>query len=164
MDKLLIMLGLAATASQDDAIAAVNKLKTDHQLALNRAQQVDPQQFVPMETHQLALNRAQTAEQQIATDAKAALEADAAALVDQAIEGGKVAPANRDHYLALCRMDGGIEQVKSLLAVAPPVMAGEQQPGGKPGEPGSPLNADQLAVCHQLDISEDDYNSVLKAG
>ena len=160
MDKILAALGLKADASEDDAVTAISTLKSDHQLALNRAQAPDPAKFIPVETHKLALNRAETAEQQLADNAKEALEADATALVDEAIEGGKIAPANRDHYLALCRQDGGMAQVKELLAVAPKVMEEQKPKDERPRHSDSKLTDVELATCRQLGISEDEYLSV----
>ncbi|NCA72629.1 MAG: peptidase, partial [Sphingobacteriia bacterium] len=53
---VLKALGLAEGAAAADAVAAIEKLKTDQQLALNRAQHPDPAAWVPRADHQLALN------------------------------------------------------------------------------------------------------------
>ena len=66
-------------------------------MALNRAENPDLTKFIPVETHQLALNRAESAESKLNDIAIKESEA----LVDSAIEAGKVAPANREMYLAL---------------------------------------------------------------
>ncbi len=137
-------LGLnAETATETDAVTAIGQLKSKNQeLALN-SQQPDPAKFIPVETHQLALNRAEEAEGQLAEHRKTERTAKAEALVDGAIEGKKIAPANRDHYLALCSQEGGYEQVEKLLAAAPQVIADDSNLDGKKPE------ADQVALNHE---------------
>ncbi|WP_220427604.1 phage protease, partial [Klebsiella pneumoniae] len=101
--QIATALGLAETASVDDAVSAIQTIKNSEQTALNRAQNPDLSKFIPQETYQLALNRAQTAEERL----KTLDEKTATALVDDAVTAGKVAPANRDMYLALCRTEDG---------------------------------------------------------
>ncbi|KFB93195.1 bacteriophage Mu I family protein, partial [Trabulsiella guamensis ATCC 49490] len=60
--QIVTVLGLAATATADDAVKAIQQLKTSEQVALNRAENPDLTKFIPVETHQLALNRATDAE------------------------------------------------------------------------------------------------------
>ena len=50
---------------------------------------------------------------------KAARDKDVTAFLDGAVKAGKVAPASKDHYLALCANDAGFEQVKQLVAATP---------------------------------------------
>jgi len=164
MDKILTKLGLRADATEDAAVAAIDKLGTDHLLALNSAQQVDVTKFIPAETHQLALNRATTAEAAIAASALASLESEATTVVDAAIAGGQVAPANRDQYLALCRAEGGLEQVKTLFSSAPKVLAPAQDLSDKPpGTGASKLDETQLAMCRQLALTEAEFLSAQAA-
>ena len=139
-------LGLADNATAQDAVTAIQKLSGDLQTSLNR--EADPTKFVPVETHQLALNRAQTAETTLAELKTAETTREAETLVDGAIEGGKIAPANRDHYLALCRQEGGMATVKTLLETAPKVLT-EQSPAGDPNA-NTPLTEAELSVCRQL--------------
>ncbi|EOX4332864.1 phage protease, partial [Vibrio cholerae] len=51
-------LGLAETATEQDAVIAINSLKSEKDIALNRASNIDLNVAVPKETYQLALNRA----------------------------------------------------------------------------------------------------------
>ena len=62
--ELTQALGLGADADTASALTAINTIKADHQLALNRAAAgPDLTKFVPKETYELALNRATTAEE-----------------------------------------------------------------------------------------------------
>lgn len=160
MKQLLIALGLTAAATEDQALTALNSLKSSHQIALNSAQSQAPDlsKFVPIETHQLALNRASDAETTLATNAKADIEARAKTLVEQAVADGKCAPANSDDYLAMCHMEGGLEKVTNLFANAPKVIVADQNPKEKiDGD--SKLSETELAVCHALDMDEETFLS-----
>ncbi|CAA0122867.1 Uncharacterised protein [BD1-7 clade bacterium] len=160
MKLILAALGLAADADEATAVSTINTLQTQHQTALNR-QAPDLTQYVPKETHQLALNRAEDAEQKLVNNQTEALENSAIALVDDGIENGKIAPANRDHFLGLCSQQTGFDQVKALLDTAPKVMAAEQKPkDALPNTQAGKLSAEELAVCSQLDLTEDEFIAV----
>ena len=119
MDRAAIAaaLGIATSATDADVVTAINSLKT-------KADTPDPSRFVPKADLDQALNRATTAEQKLADMAKTASEQRAAALIDQAVKDGKIAPVSKDHYLALCRAEGGFAQVEALLKTLPKI-AGE---------------------------------------
>ena len=143
--EVLKALGLADGATATDAVTAIDKLKADQQLALNRAQHPDPAAWVPRADHQLALNRITTFE----TEAKARADKDAEAAVDAAIAEGKIAPASRDYHLATCRAEGGLDRFKGFIATQPVIAA----PSGldkKPGQDSGTYTEEQLAVCRQL--------------
>lgn len=161
MAVIAIALGLAADASEDAQVAEIQKLQQSN-LALNSQKDVfDPLKLVPIETHNLALARADSAEEKLALNAQAEIKQAAEALVDGAVENGQIAPANRDQYLALCNQEGGMAQVKSLLESAPKVMAATPDLDNKtPQDKGSKLDADQLAMCSQLGITEEEFLSV----
>ncbi|WP_299734003.1 phage protease [uncultured Endozoicomonas sp.] len=149
-------LGLKEDANEADAVQAIGTLKTDHQVALNRAETPDAEKWVPTETHQLAQNRAESAEKDLATYRTKEMEGE----VDAAIEAGKIAPANRDHYLAICRQEGGIDTFRALAKTMPKVVSTEAGVGGKKPEGDqqqSKISADELAICRDLGITEDEY-------
>ena len=157
--QIVTVLGLAATASTDDAVKAIQQLKTSEQVALNRAENPDLTKFIPVETHQLALNRAETAEAQLSAIATKEAEA----LVDSAIEAGKVAPANREMYLATCRSDDGRKQFAEFVKGAPVIVS--KDPSGKkdPGGDGNvTLSDEDLAMCRQLGVSKEEFMSIRK--
>ncbi|WP_330925249.1 phage protease [Candidatus Sororendozoicomonas aggregata] len=151
-------LGLKNDASEADAIQAIGTLKTQHQTALNRAETPDPEKFVTKADYQLALNRATAAEARI----KAADDQAIADEVDAAIKAGKVAPASKDYHLATCRQDGGLERFREFVKSAPAIVSTEAATANKkPGDSKTSLTDEQVALCQQMGISEDEFRSSL---
>ena len=149
-------LGLREDANEADAVQAIGTLKTEHQVALNRAENPDLQKFVPAETHELALNRADTAEKALTEYRTREMEAE----VDAAIEARKIAPANKEQYLAMCRQEGGLENFREIVRKSPEIISNDGGKGGKKPEADqeqSKLTADELAICRDLGISETEY-------
>lgn len=150
-------LGLKEDANEADAVQAIGTLKTEHQVALNRAETPDPDKFVTKADYELALNRATTAE----TALKAVRDQEIAAEIDAAVKAGKVAPASKDYHLAICQQEGGLEKFREFIKSAP-VLVGPQGVGGKKLEGDqeqSKLSADELAMCRDLGITEAEFLS-----
>ncbi|MGT0149990.1 phage protease [Vibrio metschnikovii] len=82
-------LGLTESATEQDAVTAINSLKSEKDIALNRASNIDLSVAVPKETYELALNRAETAEAAL----KSIQESEIDALVDDAIKVGRRLPS-----------------------------------------------------------------------
>ena len=150
-------LGLNTDATETQIIAAINAIKSQHQTALNAAQMPDPEKYVPMETHRLALNRAEQAEQKLATNREAALKAEAEALIDQAVKDCKIAPANRDHYLALCRDEANLGAVKAMLKAAPKIIVDTAGLDGDPAGQKAALNKEESQVATLLGMTAKDF-------
>ena len=150
MDKsVLEALGLAPTATAAEAVLAINKMRSDHTVALNAAQLPDPAKFVPKADHDLALNRITTFE----AAANAAKDAEIVAAVDAAVVAGKVAPASKDYHLASCRAEGGLDRFTAMIASAPVIAAPSGLDGKEPPKKdagGVALNAQQQGA----DIAE----------
>ena len=140
------------TATEADAVTAINTLKSDHELALNRSLQVDLAKFVPMDTHQVALNRAETAE----TSLNEIEEEKTESLVDAAVEAGKVAPKDKGMYVALCHSQTGREQFESFVKSAPSIVSDKQTKTPK-AEGETALEEHELAMCRSLQIPEADF-------
>lgn len=158
MDRAAIAaaLGIATTATDADVITSINSLKAS-------VAAPDPKKFVPAADLTAALNRATTAEAALAARTKADGEAKATSLIDQAVKDGKIAPASKDYYLALCHAEGGYAQVEGLLKTLP-VLTGKTDldtipPGSVEGE----LTAEQKAICSQTGISEEQFKKELAA-
>ncbi|HCZ9100915.1 TPA: peptidase [Klebsiella michiganensis] len=150
--QIATALGLAETASVDDAVSAIQTIRNSEQTALNRAQNPDLSKFIPLETHNLALNRAQTAEDRL----KELDEKAATALVDDAVTAGKVAPANRDMYLALCRSEEGRQQFTEFVKTAQPLV--NQDPTkGKESNNKTTLTDTELAMCRSMDLTPEEF-------
>jgi phage I-like protein len=150
--ELTQALGLGADAEITAALTAISTLKSEYQLALNRANSPDLTMFIPKETYQLALNRAETAEAKVNAVETAKLEA----LVDDAIAIGKVAPADKTMFLGMCRAEGGVEQFKQFVARAP-VIAGSDPVKGKTNLQDGQLSADELALCRKMNTKPEEY-------
>lgn len=145
-------LGLGADATVESGVTAIQGLKSAEKVALNRAENPDLTKFVPKETHDLALNRAQTAEEKL--NAIAVKEAEG--LVDAAIAAGKVAPANREMYLATCRSEEGRKQFADFAKAAPVIV--NNDPAKKPKKPNQEnqeLTDVELATCRATGISKE---------
>lgn len=156
--ELTQALGLGADADTASALTAINTLKADHQLALNRAAAGhDLNKFVPKETYELALNRANTAEALVKADADAKL----GSLVDDAIAAGKVAPANRDMFLGMCRQDGGVEQFQKFVEAAP-VIADASKVKTTTEQDGK-LSKDELAMCRMMNVKPETWKATKAA-
>lgn len=149
---LAAALSLNETASEDDAVAAVQALKSSEQTALNRAKQPDLTQFIPIATHNVALNRATTAEAAL----KVIQDKEIEGIVDAAIADGKVAPANKDMFVAMCRAEGGREQFTQFVESAPKIVS--TTPTKTPhSQQGQQLEEHEIAMCRKLHISEEDF-------
>lgn len=150
--QIVTVLGLTETASADDAVAAITQLKNNEQVALNRAASPDLTKFVPTETYQLALNRAETAENTLKEQDEKAAEM----LVDAAIEAGKIAPANRDMYLATCRSEDGRQQFTSFVKTAPVLVNNGKPTGGDDKQPAT-LTETELAMCRSMGVTQEEF-------
>lgn len=156
--ELTQALGLGADADTASALTAINTLKADHQLAMNRANAgPDLAKFVPKETYELAMNRATTAEAKV----KETEEAKLAALVDEAITAGKIAPANKEMFLGMCRAEGGVEKFQAFVQTAP-VIADANAPANKPAQGGA-LSADELALCRKMGQKPEEFLAAKQA-
>ncbi|KFB91596.1 hypothetical protein GTGU_04771, partial [Trabulsiella guamensis ATCC 49490] len=88
---------------------------------------------------------------------------EAETLVDAAIAAGKVAPANRDMYLATCRSEEGRTQFADFVKGAPVIVS--QDPAKKKDHGNgdtTTLSDEDLAVCHAMGISKEEFISVRK--
>ena len=150
--QIATVLGLAATASVDDAVSAIQTIQSNEKVALNRAQNPDLSKFIPVETHQLALNRAETAESRL----KELDDKTATSLVDDAVTSGKVAPANREMYLALCRTEEGRQQFTAFMQTAP-VLVNADPTKGKENRGQAELTETELAMCRSMGLTKEEF-------
>lgn len=146
-------LGLAETATEQDAVIAINSLKSEKDVALNRASNIDLNVAVPKETYQLALNRAETAEKAL----KAIQESEIDALVEDAIKAGKVAPANKEMFLGMCRAEGGIEQFKKFVETAPAIATNSKVTTTQTSVQADELDPEEIAMCRNMGVTQEEY-------
>ncbi|MBT2131218.1 phage protease [Aliiroseovarius lamellibrachiae] len=155
MDKAILeALGLSEGASETDVLTAINKMKTDTDTAMNRAENPDATKFVPRADLDLALNKVKTFEKAEADREEEAVNT----VIDAAIEDGKIAPASRDFYVAACRAEGGLESFKKFIE-ASPVIAGDSGLNDKDvtAQNKTALSEEELATCRALGMSEEDF-------
>ncbi|ELL9332570.1 peptidase [Vibrio fluvialis] len=154
---ILDALGLAENATEQDAATAINSLKSEKEVALNRAASPDLNKFVPKGTFDIAINRAETAESKLAEIHQKEIDA----LVQTAIDEGKVAPADKAMYVSLCRTEEGVEQFKNFVKGAPQIATNAQvqtpkdKQEGKDGE----LSKEELALCRTMNVSPESWKA-----
>jgi phage I-like protein len=150
MDRAVLeALGLPAAATAQDALVAINAIKTERDTARNAVQTPDPTKFVPAADHQLALNRI-TAFERAET---ARRDAEIGVAVDAAIAAGKIAPSSKEFHVAACRAEGGFDRFKAFIGTAPVIAPASGLDGQKPegaAANAEALTADELAVCRMF--------------
>lgn len=153
LPKLILdALALSEDATEQDALTAINTLKSEKDVALNRANSPDLNKFVPKATYDTALNRATQAEEQLANIAEQEIEA----LVQGAIGEGKVAPADKDMYVGLCRSEKGREQFEKFVEGAPKIATNRQVE--TPNHPeGQKLEEHEVALCRKMGVTEEEF-------
>lgn len=158
--RIVGALGLAASASEDDVVAAITS-----QVSLASATR-DPAQFVPAADHLLALTRATTAEGKLAElDAEAKTKG-AEASVDAAIAEGKIAPASREHWISVAHATP--DAFEKAMASQPKVLTPPtnldkkvQGEGGDTDELG--LTAQQISIARDMGLEPKAYAASLKS-
>ncbi len=152
-NAVLEALGLNSSATAADAVVAINKLREARDTALNQAQTPDPEKWVPKADHELALNRITSFEEGEKARADEAINT----AVDAAIEAGKIAPASRDYHVAACRAEGGLDRFTAAMGVTPAIGKGSDLDKKKPGKDAKALTAEEVAVCHQFGMTEEEF-------
>ena len=148
LKKVLEALSLASDAGEDKALEAIAALKTERDEARSQAAADPPaDRFVPREMYSSALARATAAESELAEQAQASLEGDIKRELDAAQEAGKVTPATRSWFESQCRKDGGLEEVRKLLAIAPATGEPSGVSGGPPEGSGGFASAEERSIA-----------------
>jgi phage I-like protein len=115
-------LGLPADATEATILAAIAKQKSDHATELASARTPKPEQFMPRADYDAVLARAETAETKLSAQAAEARSKEVDAVIASAISAGKIAPASKEHYVALAATEAGFDQIKKLVETLPPVI------------------------------------------
>lgn len=163
LKKLLAALGLAETSTEDVALNHIATLKSDLTTALNRAQTPDLALFIPRAQFDAACNKANNAEKALNELKSAETEKALNSEIEAALKAGKIVPATKEFYIAMCRQEGGLAKFKEFVAAAP-VIGGESNLDNHnidAGGEGKALNAAQKEVCAKMGISEEDYAKAL---
>lgn len=151
---IAVALGLAEDATEEQGVTAINSLKSEKEVALNRANQPDLNKFVPKATYDIAVNRANEAENRLTEIHEQEIEA----LVDDAIlVQHKVAPKDKDMYISLCRTEEGREQFKSFVESAPEVVSSQETKKPSATATNSQLEDHELALCRKMGVSSEEF-------
>ena len=156
LQQLISALGLAANATEDLVLSAIRKLQSDHQLALNRAEHPPLDKFVPKSEYDAALNRAGTAEGELKKIRDAAKAQKIDELVGRAVKEGKVTPASKDYFLAMCRKEGGVEEFEKYLGSAPVIAKPSGLEDRPAPETGVALNSEEQKISKMFGNSAED--------
>jgi len=157
LKKILAKLGLSEDATEETALNAIGTMQTDLQTALNSVQTPPVDKFVPRADYDLALNRAATAEGKIAQGEKERLEGAIETAINQALNDGKIAPASKDYYTAMCRTEGGLDQFKTFVAAAPKIVTDSGLDNRKAEDSqATALNADQSKIMQMFGNTAED--------
>ena len=158
---LAALLGLDATATDDQAVAAVTQLKATATARNNEQPPLD--KFVPRGDYDLVVSRATNAEQALATrkaeDHKAVVDTE----IDAALKAGKITPATADYYRATCSEQSGLDRFREFVKAAPSVADPSGLGDRKPDGTSTALNAEQQAVCAQFGIDPVEFAKTLKS-
>jgi phage I-like protein len=156
LKKLLAALGLPETASFDEAMAHLGKLKGDLATATNAAANPSLDKFVPRADYNAALARATNAEKSLADQAEKAKEKDITAAIDKALAEGKITPATVEYHKAQCAQEGGLERFAEFVKAAPVVGDPSSMDKKRPEEKGKALNAEEQCIAEMFGNSVED--------
>ncbi|WP_449106636.1 phage protease [Pseudomonas mohnii] len=155
-------LGIAESATENEAIAAATQLKTA--AAARNSEQPDLNRFVPRPDFDALQARALNAEKALATHQRAEQDNAIKTEIDAALKAGKITPATADYHRAACAEQGGLDRFRSYVQAAPVVADLSGLSGLQPNNPGTAtaLNAEQSAICAQLGLDPDEFAKTLK--
>lgn len=170
LKALLAGLGLAESATETEAVAALTLIKNQAVLVDGLQTQVaslknatpDAARFVPIDK----FNELNT---ELVTLKAAQVERDVEVLIGQAKADGKLTPAAEAVWREVGKSD--LAKLKSLVEKTPanPALAGQQQTDGKPpvggqgGAQGAQLSDEQLAVCKRMGITPEQFTGAAVA-
>ena len=164
MDKeLCAALGLPETATTADALAAIEKLKTELNGAQNKG--VDLAAYAPRTDLTAMQQRAEKAEKELAEMNAASLKTKAEAAVEQAVKDGKIAPASKEVYLDLCSTKDGFEKFEKIMAATASINGGTQVSDKAPeNKEKVELNAAEKEWASAMGFTEAEWAEIKKEG
>lgn len=164
LERILALLGLATTATAEEAERAINKLKSDLERATNAAAAPPLERFVPRADYDQLMTRATNAETALTTEQKRQHDAVADAEIEAATKAGKITPATRDYHRANCSTKEGLESFRAFVKAAPVVVKPGEHVQGQPvdatGADG--LTASQRAICAATGMTPEAFATSLK--
>lgn len=152
---LLTALGLSATATEEQALAATAQLKATAQAT--NTEKPNLEQFMPRADYDNVLQRATNAEQALAEQKKTEHNKQVDVLITSATQAGKITPATVDYHRAACQDETGLARFKAFVDAAPVVAAPSNLDERQPAKTATALNAEEQHVAKLLDMSEADF-------
>jgi len=158
MKTLLAALGLAETASEAEALAALNAIKAKHDtsIATLKSQAPDPAAYVDVATFSAVQG-------ELASLKASAHTAEVEALMAEGLADGRILPAADAWARGLGAKD--VASLRAYLDTAPKVAAlqGIQSGGAMVVKPNADaLSANQIAVCQAMGCAPADFAKTLK--
>lgn len=154
---LLAAMGLPETATEAEALNAIQKMKSDLASANNSmAASTDLAKFVPRGDYDAVLARATNAETVLADQKKEALETAINSEIELALAAGKIIPATVDYHKAQCQQEGGLNRFKAYVAATPAIADPSGLDGKEAGETGKALNAEEAQIASMFGNTVED--------
>lgn len=150
---LLTALGLPATATEEQALAATAQLKATAQAT--NTEKPNLEQFMPRADYDSVLQRATNAEQALAEQKKTEHNKQVDALITSATQAGKITPATVDYHRAACQDETGLARFKAFVDAAPVVAAPSNLDERKHDKTTTALNSEEQQVAKLLDMSDE---------
>lgn len=157
---ILAALGLPETATDEEAVAAINKLLEDKKVALQTAANSEKAPslalYVPRQDYNALEQRALNAEQKLEQRDKDQLKVAINAEIEGALKIGKITPATKDYHLAACQEEGGLERFREFVKNAPSV-TDPVTPQGEHRVETKALNSEQQQAARMLGMDDEQY-------
>lgn len=157
---ILAALGLPATATEQQAVAAIQALKDAKEQALNSERTPSLDKYVPRADYDATVQRAQNAEQQLKQRDQEQLQTAINAEIEAALNAGKITPATKAYHVAQCQQEGGLERFREFVKAAPSV-TDPVLPQGQPGTT-TALNSEQQTAARMLGMSDAEYLKLIQ--
>ena len=162
LKQLNAALGLPETATLAMALNHVTKMQGDLATALNRSETPDLAKFVPKAQFDAVVATATNAQKELKELKIVELETGINSEIDAALKAGKIVPANKDYFAAMCRQEGGLAQFREFVKASPVIAADTALDNVKlPGTDGKALNSSQKEVCAAMGLTEEEYLKAL---
>jgi len=179
--ELLKLLGLTAEATDEQVKAAIEKLKagpaaeleqvkdelettrsqlkaTETDLANARKASPSLDKYVPRSDYDAVVARAKALEDEKKAGEEEARAKAVASAIDEAMKAGKIAPASKDAYTAMCASVEGFQQFQDLVKTIPTIGAPSRLETDPPPIPSNvTLTAEEKDVARQFGLTDEEY-------
>jgi phage I-like protein len=162
LNAIATALGLPENATEEQILTAISVKDTELETAKASKTTPSTTEFMPRADYDQVLARAEAAEGKLTEVQDAARKDEVEAMIASAVSDGKIAPASKDHYVALAMAsEGGFGEVKKLTETLPKIT----DPSNLDDQSTNPsgLSEEDRQMCATLGLSEEDYAKQLAA-